>query len=201
MTVERVPSPAASAELVDRFNRDVLPLLDFLYSGALRFTRDKHDAEDLVQETLVKAFSAFDRYQDGTNLKAWLYRIMHNAFVSNYRKAKRDPRQSSVDDLADWQLSALEATAGTATASAESEALAALPDTDVRSALMALPEQFRTAVYLADAEGFSYAEIAEILEVPMGTVMSRIFRGRKALRAALTEVARERGIKSAGGAR
>lgn len=201
VTAERGLGTAESAELLDRFNREVLPLIDFLYSGALRFTRDQHNAEDLVQDTLVKAFSAFDRFTEGTNLKAWLYRIMHNTFVTGYRKAKRDPKQSSVDDLADWQLSALESSADTATPSAEAMALSNLPDIEVREALMALPEQFRTAVFLADAEGFTYAEIAEILEIPMGTVMSRIFRGRKALRGALAEVARERGIEVKGGSR
>lgn len=182
------------ADLMARFERDALPLLDTIYSGALRLTRDPQHAEDLVQETFAKAFAAFASFEDGTNIKAWLFRIMQNQFITNYRKASRQPLESQIDDLQDWELSRLEAAADTAAPSAEAEALRALPDGQVLDALMALPQEFRTAVYLADAEGFSYAEIAEIVGVPLGTVMSRIHRGRKRLREALREHAIELGV-------
>lgn len=185
------------ADLMLRFERDALPLLDTLYSGALRLTRDPHQAEDLVQETFTKAFAAFASFEEGTNIKAWLFRIMQNQFITNYRKASRQPLESQIDDLQDWELSRLEAAADTATPSAEAEALRALPDGEVLQALLALPEEFRTAVYLADAEGFSYAEIADIVGVPLGTVMSRIHRGRKRLRETLRDHAVEMGITSA----
>ena len=185
------------ADVLARFERDALPLLDTLYSGALRLTRDPHQAEDLVQETFAKAFAAFSSFEDGTNIKAWLFRIMQNQFITNYRKAARQPLESQIDDLQDWELSKLEAAADTATPSAEAEALRALPDGEVLQALLELPEEFRTAVYLADAEGFSYAEIADIVGVPLGTVMSRIHRGRKRLRESLRAHAIEMGITSA----
>lgn len=204
MTLEPVaPESGALAPVADdalaRFERDALPLMDTIYSGALRFTRNPDDAEDLVQETFARAFAAFHQYQDGTNIKAWLFRILQNTYISQYRKQVREPLKSSVDELEDWELSRLEATADTATPSAEVEALRRLPDREVMNALEELPDEFRAAVYLADAEGFSYAEIAEILGVPMGTVMSRIHRGRKRLRTALREHAIELGIIPAGG--
>lgn len=185
---------ARAADLMQRFENEALPLLDTIYAGALRLTKDAPAAEDLTQETFTKAFAAFHQYQPDTNLKAWLFRILQNTFITNYRKASKAPLESSVDDLEDWQLSQLESSAGTASASAEAEALSAMPDGEVLNALLALPEEFRTAVYLADAEGFSYTEISEILDVPMGTVMSRIHRGRKRLRESLRDVAIERGI-------
>ena len=185
------------ADALARFERDALPLLDTLYSGALRLTRDPHQAEDLVQETFAKAFAAFSSFADGTNIKAWLFRIMQNQFITNYRKVARAPLESQIDDLQDWELSKLEAAADTATPSAEAEALRALPDGEVLQALLELPEEFRTAVYLADAEGFTYAEIADIVGVPLGTVMSRIHRGRKRLRESLRAHAIEMGITSA----
>jgi RNA polymerase sigma-70 factor (ECF subfamily) len=181
-------------ELIARFEAEALPLLDTLYAGAVRLTRDPIAAEDLVQETFTKAFAAFHQYQDGTNLKAWMFRILQNTFISQYRKDVKAPFQTSVDELEDWQLSQLEASADTAMPSAEAEALKALPDGQVLDALLSLPEEFRTAVYLADAEGFSYAEIADIVGVPMGTVMSRIHRGRKRLRELLRDHAIELGI-------
>lgn len=189
-------SVSATAELRERFERDALPLMDMLYSGALRLTRNEADAEDLLQETFAKAFTAFHQYQDGTNIKAWLFRILQNTFISNYRKTSKEPFKSSVDDLEDWELSRLEAVADTATPSAEVEALRNLPDQVVIKAIHDLPEEFRTPVFLADAEGFAYSEIAEILGVPMGTVMSRIHRGRKRLREALRSHAIELGIVS-----
>ncbi len=182
------------AQREDRFERDALQYLDALYAGAMRFTSNPAEAEDLVQETMMKAFKAFNQYQDGTNLKAWLFRIMQNTFISNYRKKRREPLLTSTDDLEEWQMSRLESNARTALPSAEDVVLDKLPDGDVLDALKALPEEFRTAVYLADVEGFSYAEIAQIMNTPTGTVMSRIHRGRKRLRESLADHALEIGL-------
>jgi RNA polymerase sigma-70 factor (ECF subfamily) len=181
-----------------RFERDALPYLDALYAGAMRFTSNPTEAEDLVQETMLKAYNAFHQFQEGTNLKAWLFRIMQNTFISDYRKKRREPLLTSTDDMEDWQVSRMESNSRTALPSAEDIVLDALPDGDVLDALKALPDDFRTAVYLADVEGFSYAEIAEIMQTPTGTVMSRIHRGRKRLREALSEHAREIGLIPAG---
>jgi RNA polymerase sigma-70 factor (ECF subfamily) len=167
-----------------------------LYSAALRMTRNPADAEDLVQETYLKAYRAFGSFQEGTNLKAWLYRILTNTFINSYRARRRRPEQTELDDVEDLylyrRLGGLEAVS--AGRSAEEEVLEHFTDGDVKEAVESLPEQFRMAVLLADVEGFSYKEIADILDVPIGTVMSRLHRGRKALQKTLHDFGRERGL-------
>jgi RNA polymerase sigma-70 factor (ECF subfamily) len=200
MSDDQTPSSAelteeTEEERTQRFERDALPFLDQLYSAAMRMTRNPQDAEDLVQETYAKAYAAFHQFKAGTNLKAWLYRILTNTFINNYRKKQREPQPSLTEDVEDWQLARAESHTSRGLRSAEMEALEGLPDSDVKEALSKLPEDFRLAVYLADVEGFPYKEIAEIMDTPIGTVMSRLHRGRRQLRAMLTDYARDRGMK------
>jgi RNA polymerase sigma-70 factor (ECF subfamily) len=189
-------SAAAPAEqdLLERFERDVVPLLPGLYGTALRMTRNPADAEDLVQETTLRAYRGFSTFQEGTNLKAWLYRILTNSFINTYRKKQRQPQTvDGPDDLDEWFLFD-RLGSRSVERSAEEDVLDRIPDTDVKEALESIPENFRIPVLLADVEGFSYKEIAQITDVPIGTVMSRLHRGRKALEKALYAVAKERGL-------
>ena len=181
-------------ERVERFELDALPLLDSLYAGAMRLTRNPDDAADLVQETVERSFKSFGQFRPGTNLKAWMYRILTNTYINGYRKKQRQPLQSSTDDVEDWQMAQAESHTSNGLRSAETEALDKLPDGDIKDALAAIPEDFRLAVYLADVEGFAYKEIAEIMDTPVGTVMSRLHRGRRQLRDQLADYARERGL-------
>jgi RNA polymerase sigma-70 factor (ECF subfamily) len=185
----------SSPELRRLFEDQAIPFMDQLYGAAMRMTRNPADASDLVQETFVKAFAAFRQFKQGTNLKAWLYRILTNTFINTYRKNQRNPYQGTIDELEDWQLGGAESVTQSISArSAEADAIDHLPSSAVKDALQAIPEDFRMAVYFADVEGFSYQEIADIMKTPVGTVMSRLHRGRRLLRGLLADHARETGV-------
>jgi RNA polymerase sigma-70 factor (ECF subfamily) len=184
-----------SGEDKERFQQEALPLLDSLYGAALRMTRNPSDAEDLVQETMLRAYRAFDRFEPGTNLKAWLFRILTNAYINTYRKRQREPQKVSSDDVEEFDLyRELKNHDPQFAETPESLVLDNLVDSDILEAIEQLPDQFRLAVVLSDIEGFTYAEMADIMDVPMGTVMSRLHRGRKALQKRLWDIARDRGI-------
>ncbi|MGH9169958.1 MAG: sigma-70 family RNA polymerase sigma factor [Acidimicrobiales bacterium] len=181
------------------FAEDTEQFMGSLYSAALRMTRSPADAEDLVQETYLKAFRGYASFKEGTNLKAWLYRILTNTFINSYRAKRRHPEETELEEVEDFylfhRLGGLEAAA--AGRSAEDEALDGITDEEVKGAVESLPESFRMAVLLADVEGFSYKEIAEIMDVPIGTVMSRLHRGRRALQKALHDFGMARGLVAA----
>lgn len=176
-----------------RFERDAIPLLDAFYPQAMKMTRNRTEAEDLLQETAAKAFAGFHGFRDGTNLGGWLYRILVNTHISDYRKQQRRPAQWLTDEITDSQLLSEARHSSTGLRSAEDHVLDQLGDNDVIQALQQLPEKLRTAVYYADIEGRRFKEIAELTDAPIGTVMSRLHRGRHRLRFLLAEVARDRG--------
>jgi RNA polymerase sigma-70 factor (ECF subfamily) len=206
VVLSQMAAKEASKELVKesaadrnaRFERDAMQFADQLYAAALRYTKNPEDAKDLVQDTYLKAFASFHQFQEGTNLKAWLYRVLTTTFINNYRKAQRQPQLTADAEVEDWQLHKSASHTSDQGKSAEISALESLPDSDVKRALQEIPEEFRMAVYLADVEGFSYKEIADIVGVPAGTVMSRLHRGRKQLREKLTDYARELGYVKGG---
>lgn len=187
---------AQESDLKRRFEAEALQYLDQLYAAAMGMTRNRADAEDLVQETFVKAYAAFHRFEPGTNLKAWLYRILTNTYINDYRKRKRQPLVGALDELEDWQLADAEMVTGGRSRSAEADAMDLIPDETIKAAMESLSENFRLVVYFADVEGFSYKEIAEMLDIPTGTVMSRLHRGRKILREKLADYVYEEGLIS-----
>lgn len=192
--VDDIRDTETEAERAERFERDAMEYLDQLYAAALRMTRNPADAEDVVQETYAKAFSSFKQFTPGTNLRAWLYRILTNTYINSYRKSQRQPQSSGDAQVEDWQLAKAANHDSVGLRSAELEALESIPDSLVTEALDSLSPDFRQAVLLSDVEGFSYKEIAEIMDTPIGTVMSRLNRGRAQLRAKLADYAAERGI-------
>jgi len=188
-----VRSTESLAERKERFERDALIFTNKLYSAALRYTKNPHDAHDLVQDTYAKAFISFHQFEPGTNLKAWLYRILTTTFINTYRKDQRRPQLTGDGEIEDWQLAKSASHTSDQGKSAEMVALENLPDSDIKRALAEIPAEFRIAVYLVDIEGFSYKEVAEIVGVPTGTIMSRLHRGRKQLREKLSDYAKELG--------
>jgi len=188
-----LPPTTSDAERIEMFIRDVVRLRPKLHQQALRITRNHCDAEDLVQETLAKAYAALDRFHSGTNFGAWLYRIMVNSYINGYRKQRRRPQECPTDELTDTLLATSAEHTSTGLRSAEDFAMDRLPDNEIRGALAALPERLRVTVYYADVEGYRFKEIAELTGAPLGTVMSRLHRGRKQLRERLAHLAATRG--------
>lgn len=176
------------------FEEQAMEHIDKLYAHAMRKTGNAADANDLVQETYLKAFAAFDQFEQGTNIKAWMHRILENTYINQYRKQVNQPYYAPLEDLEDWQLGEAESRTATSSRSAEAEAIDHLPSSAVKDALRNISEDFRVAVYLVDVEGYSYQEAADIMQTPTGTVMSRLHRGRRLLREQLVEYAREQGI-------
>jgi RNA polymerase sigma-70 factor (ECF subfamily) len=185
-------SGESDGELITRFERDAIPLLDQLYSAAQRLTRSRADAEDLVQETMLRAYTRFGLFREGTHLKAWLMRIMHNIWINNHHKTRRRPAEQLSDEITDWQQAAERRHIPIGYRAAEVEALEALPDHEITKALESLPENLRMTVYYADVHGYRYREIAQIMDVPIGTVMSRLHNARRRLRISLAGLVQER---------
>jgi len=204
MTLANLPDEPAQADTPSEndefFEREVMLHLDALYRTALRMTRNPQDAEDLVQETMLRAFRFLDRFQRGTNLRAWLFKILTNTYINRYRKASSEPRVDSLDDSEEFALyNHLDTEAASRGGSVEAQVLDRFAESDIKAAIEDLPPQYRMTVLLADVEGFSYNDIAEITGVKKGTVMSRLFRGRRLLQKALVDQARSAGF--AGGER
>lgn len=191
-TMKNSNSEADQARIL-AFEQQALPLMPQLYGAALRWTRNPSDAEDLVQEAFAKAFVAWGQFQQGTNLKAWLYRIMTNTHINMYNKRAKDQAKGGLDDLEDWQIGSAESVTSLSSRSAELEAIDNLPSDTIRKALHDIPEEFRMVVYYAVVDGLPYAEIAEIMDTPIGTVMSRLHRGKKMLRKSLADYAMAEG--------
>lgn len=188
------PTLTDGADPRDDFVEQAMQYADQLYAAAMRMTRNPADAADLVQETLLKAYAAYGSFQQGTNLRAWLYRIQTNTYINQYRKQQRRPYESALDDLEEWQVGDAESLSASRSRSAEAEAIDRMPAGAVTAALQSIPEDFRMVVYWVDVEGLSYAETAEVMHTPVGTVMSRLHRGRRLLRGLLADYAREQGI-------
>ena len=193
-TLEPAPQELSQDDRDRLFTEQAIPLIDQLFGAALGMTRNRADAEDLVQETFMKAYTKFHQYQQGTNIKAWLYRILTNTYITHYRKAQRSPKRSGGEEVEDWQLAAAASHDEKGLVSAEAEALDNIPSSQLRTALESLSEDQRVVVLLSDVEGFAYKEIADMLDIPIGTVMSRLHRGRKNLREGLSALAAEYGI-------
>jgi RNA polymerase sigma-70 factor, ECF subfamily len=181
------------SEKLISFEQQALPLMPQLYGAALRWTRNPSDAEDLVQETFSKAFVAWAKFEQGTNLKAWLFRIMTNTHINLYNKRNKDQAKTALDDLEDWQIGSGESVTAISTRSAEAEAMDNLPSEIIRNALDQIPAEFRMVVYYAVVEGLPYAEIADVMGTPVGTVMSRLHRGKKLLKTLLSDYAAQEG--------
>ena len=193
-TLEPAPQELSQDDRDRLFAEQAIPLIDQLFGAALGMTRNRADAEDLVQETFMKAYTKFHQYQQGTNIKAWLYRILTNTYITHYRKAQRSPKRSGGEEVEDWQLAAAASHDEKGLVSAEAEALDNIPSSQLRTALESLSEDQRVVVLLSDVEGFAYKGIADMLDIPIGTVMSRLHRGRKNLREGLSALAAEYGI-------